>query len=205
MHFEKGISKTTGTVGRITMLQPKRNRKARLSTPITWLLVLLLILVIVGVIIGVKYLLPGLEAQQPKPQNTPSPSPSPISTPYFLATFEVLAAKVWQDTGVQVNAGDILEISYVSGLWTGKLGTNAYSGPEGGHPSQDYFCNPMSHEETGFNALIGKIRYGKPFLVGRHFLGTANISGTLYLRMNDCDEWLEDNEGSVVVTIQISQ
>jgi len=158
-------------------------------------------------------LLPGLEAQQPTLQNTPSPSPSPsqspspspTSAPYLLTTFKVLAAKGWQDTGVQVNAGDILEISYVSGLWTGKIGLNDYSDPEGGHPSQDYFCNSMSHEETGFNALIGKIRYGKPFLVGRHFLGTANISGTLYLRMNDCDEWLEDNEGSVVVTIQISQ
>ena len=187
------------------MLQPKRNRNARLSTPITWLLVLLLILVIVGVIIGVKYLLPGLEAQQPKPQNTPSPSPSPTSTPYFLATFEVLAAKGWQDTGVQVNSGDRLEMIYVEGLWTGKTENNNYTGPEGGKPSQDYPCSPISHKETGYNALIGKIWYGKPFMVGRHFIGTALISGTLYLRMNDCDEWLADNEGSVYVTIQISR
>jgi hypothetical protein len=182
-----------------------------------WLLILLLILVIAGVIFGAKYLLPGLKAQQPTLQNTPSPShppspsqppspsPSPTSTPNYFTTFEVLAAKGWQDTGVQVNAGDILEISYVSGLWTGKIGLNDYSGPEGGHPSQDYLCNPMSHKETGFNALIGIIWTGKPFMVGRHFTGTADISGGLYLRMNDCDEWLEDNEGSVVVTIQIWQ
>ncbi len=185
------------------MLQPNRNRYARLSTPIMLLLVLLLILVIAGVIIGVKYLLPGLEAQQPTPQNTPSPSPSPTATPYLLATFDVLAAKGWQNTGVQISAGDRLEITYVSGLWTGKTGNNTYTGPEGGHPSQDYLCNPMSHAETGFNALIGKIWYGKPFMVGHYFLGTADISGTLYLRMNDCDEWLDDNEGSVIVTIQI--
>jgi hypothetical protein len=202
---------------RITMVQPDRNKSTRLSAPITWLLILLLLLVIAGAIIGVKFLLPGLEAPQPTLQNTPSPSQSPspspspststspTSTPYLLTTFEVLAAKGWQDTGVQVIAGDILEISYVSGLWTGKIGLNDYSGPEGGHPSVDYSCNSMSHKETGFNALIGTIWTGKPFMVGRQFTGTADISGGLYLRMNDCDEWLEDNEGSVVVTIQIWQ
>ena len=185
------------------MLQPNRNRNTRLSAPITWLLILLLLLVIAGVIIGVKFLLPGIEAQQPIPQNTPSPSHSPTSTPYSIATFDVSAVKGWQNTGVQVNAGDRLEITYVSGIWTGKTGNNIFSGPEGGHTSQDYFCNPMSHKETGFNALIGKIWYGKPFMVGQHFAGTVHISGTLYLRMNDCDEWLADNEGSVIVTIQV--
>jgi len=208
MRFEKGRSKTNRNIWKDKqMLQPNRNKNTRLSTPITWLLVFLLILVIAGIIIGVKYLLPSLEAQQPTPQNTPSPSPSPspTSTPYFLASFEVLANKGWQTTGVQVNAGDQLEITYVSGIWTGKTGNNIFTGPEGGHPSQDYFCSSMSHKETGYNALIGKIWYGKPFMVGKHFVGTADISGTLYLRMNDCDVWLEDNEGSVVVTIQISQ
>ena len=184
------------------MLQPDRNKNTRLSTPITWFLILLLLLVIAGVIIGVKYLLPSLKAQQ-TPQNTPSPSASQTSTPYSIATVEVFAAKGWQDTRVQVRAGDSLEITCVSGIWAGKTGNSIFTGPEGGHPSQDYFCNPISHKETGFNALIGKIWYGKPFMVGRHFTGTAGISGTLYLRMNDCDNWIADNEGSVSVTIQV--
>jgi len=183
------------------MLQPDRSKNRRLSTPISWLLILLLLLVIAGAVIGVIFLVPEIEAQQPTPQIMPSPSPTSI--PYLLTTFEVLAAKGWQNTGVQVSAGDSLEITYISGIWSGKTGNNLFTGPEGGHPSRDYFCSPISHEETGFNALIGKIWYGKPFLVGRHFTGTADISGTLYLRMNDCDVWLEDNEGSVIVTIHV--
>ena len=186
------------------MLRPDRNRNARLSAPIPWLLILLLLLLIAGVIIGVKYLLPSLKAQQ-TPQNTPSPSASQTSTPYSIATVEVFAAKGWQDTGVYVNSGDQVEIIYVKGLWTGKSGLNNYTGPAGGKPSRDNPCFPMSQNETGYNALIGKIWYGKPFLVGQHFTGKALISGTLYLRLNDCDQWLADNDGSVHVLIQISR
>jgi len=205
MRFEKGRSKTNRNIWKDKqMLQPNRNKNTRLSTPITWLLVLLLLLVIAGVIIGVYYLVPSLEAQQ-TPQTTPFPSPSPTSTPYLVATFEVLAAKGWQDTGVYVNSDDQVEIIYVKGLWTGKSGLKNYTGPAGGKPSQDNPCNPMSHQETGYNALIGKIWYGKPFLVGQHFTGKALISGTIYLRMNDCDQWLADNVGSVHVLIQISR
>jgi len=185
------------------MLQQNRPGK---MIPLTWALVFLLVIVFTGVILGVKFLLPNLESVQP-PQQNPIPtstSTSPTSTPYSKAAFEVLANQGWQSTGVQVKSGDLLSITFISGIWSGKTGNNLFTGPERGHPSQDYNCNPLPHKETGYNALIGKIWYGKPFVVGRRFLGSADISGTLYLRMNDCDEWLEDNEGSIVVNIQLS-
>jgi len=167
-----------------------------------------LVLVIVGIFLSIKYLLPNNEEQQPTQQVIPSLTASsrePTSTPYLAGNVEIFANKGWQSTGLQVETGDIIEITYVSGLWTGKTGNNIFSGPEGGHPSQDYPCNPISHKASGYNALIGKIWYASPFMVGRHFLGTTDVAGTLYLRMNDCDEWLVDNEGSIIVSIQVSQ
>ena len=173
------------------------------SSPRTWWVILIVFLLLIGLALAIWLYLPQFQVYEPflpiATQFTPTP------TPYITETFEVIAAKGWQDTGVQVNSGDRLEMIYIEGLWTGKTENNNYTGPEGGKPSQDYPCSPISHKETGYNALIGKIWYGKPFMVGRHFIGTALISGTLYLRMNDCDEWLADNEGSVYVTIQISR
>jgi hypothetical protein len=189
------------------MSSPFRNSSPRLPASSAWLLVAVILLLAMGAVAAVYFFLPGLESRQPTPQSTasPTPLPSPTATPYAFVTVEVAAAAGWQSTGLQVNLGDKLEITYVSGLWTGKTGNAFLTGPEGGHPSQDYICNPMSHKETGFNALIGKIWYGEPFKVGRHFAGTADVAGTLYLRMNDCDKWLVDNEGSVVVTIQVGR
>lgn len=160
-------------------------------------------LLLIGVAIVIWFYLP-----QPEYSMLISPTATqlpPTNTPYSSVPFEVFAAKGWQDTGVYVNSGDQVEIIYVKGLWTGKSGLKNYTGPAGGKPSRGNPCNPMSHIETGYNALIGKIWYGKPFLVGQHFTGKALISGTLFLRMNDCDQWLDDNDGSVHVLIQISR
>lgn len=173
------------------------------SSPRTWLLISILFLLLIGAAIVIWFFLPLPQYFTLIPP-TATQIP-PTQTPYTSVPFEVFAAKGWQDTGVYVNSGDQLEIIYVVGLWTGKSGLNIYTGPAGGKPSQDNPCYSMSHQETGYNALIGKIWYGKPFFVGQHFTGKALISGTLYLRMNDCDQWLADNVGSVHVIIQISR
>ena len=184
--------------------QPDR-LKTNTSSLRTWLLIAIAFLLLIGTAIAVWLYLSSFQVPvQPLLIATQSIPTFPIPTPIISTTFEVFAAKGWQDTGVIVNSGDRLEMIYVKGLWTGKSGSNNYTGPEGGKPSRDNPCNPLPQSETGYNALIGKIWYGKPFMVGDHFIGTSLISGTLYLRMNDCDEWLEDNRGSVHVTIQIS-
>ena len=62
---------------------------------------------------------------------------------------------------------------------------------------------PMDQRVTGRNALIGRIDEGDPFIVNLEFDDTVQVTGTVYLRMNDCDHWLYDNDGSVVVSIQV--
>ncbi len=179
------------------------NRNGGFSILRRWLLISIVFLLWIGVALIIWFYFPQLADSILIPPTATQLLPT--STPYSSVPFEVFAAKGWQDTGVFVNSGDQVEIIYVKGLWTEKKGINYYTGPAGGKSSQDNPCNPMSHKETGYNALIGKIWYGKPFLVGQYFTGKALISGTLYLRMNDCDQWLADNDGSVHLLIQISR
>jgi len=190
------------------LFRPDR-RVANPSALRIWLSLTIVCLLLIGTAVAIWLYLPSFQISVPVPPIV-TPSISTISTiptptPIISTTFEVFAAKGWQDSGIHVNVGDRLEVIYTKGLWTEKSGSDNYTGPEGGKPSRDYPCNPLPHSETGYNALIGKIWFGKPFMVGDHFVGTSLISGTLYLRMNDCDEWLIDNEGSVYVTIQISR
>ncbi|MFN8494588.1 MAG: hypothetical protein U0350_43705 [Caldilineaceae bacterium] len=43
-----------------------------------------------------------------------------------------------------------------------------------------------------------------PIKVGKYFSGVVTTEGILYLRMNDCDQGLSDNVGSVNILIKIS-
>ncbi len=54
-----------------------------------------------------------------------------------------------------------------------------------------------------YGTLLGKVGpHGRPFAVGNAHGVTGDGTGVLYLRINDKDECLGDNEGSVVVTIR---
>ncbi|MFH1908031.1 MAG: hypothetical protein ABIL11_11745, partial [Chloroflexota bacterium] len=159
------------------------NRNGGFSILRRWLLISIVFLLWIGVALIIWFYFPQLADSILIPPTATQLSPTatqllPTSTPYSSVPFEVFAAKGWQDTGVYVNSGDQVEIIYVKGLWTGKSGLKNYTGPAGGKPSQDNPCYPMSHNETGYNALIGKIWYGNPFLVGQHFTGKTLIAGT---------------------------
>jgi hypothetical protein len=144
--------------------------------------------------------------------STQSPQVSPTSAPTqptaesepFVTTFEVFANLSWQDTGVQVMAGDSLRI-----IWDGKSrwrGTNTgdFSDPLGGYidPNPNHTCPPlMPSDEAGWNALISKI--GEAGVPTNPFKMIPTGEGNLYLAMNDCDAERHDNEGSIVVTIEV--
>ncbi|MQP66057.1 hypothetical protein GE253_11970 [Niveispirillum sp. SYP-B3756] len=119
----------------------------------------------------------------------------------------------WQDSGVQVAAGQTVTVTYVSGDWTADPKTNdgnAYDA--NGCPglivpgSQTAF--PMPGVTMG--ALVGKVgESGTAFLIGDgpQVMPSGDV-GTLYLCINDdltgaYGAGLADNSGSV--TVQIDQ
>lgn len=153
--------------------------------------------------------------QQPIATNEPStqsPQILPTSTSIqptatqetFVTIFEVFSNLSWQDTGVQIMAGDALRI-----IWDGKSkwrGANIgdFSDPLGGFidPNPNYACPPlMPSDEAGWNALVAKI--GEAGVPTNPFKVIPTGEGNLYLAMNDCDTQRYDNEGSVVVTIEV--
>lgn len=131
-------------------------------------------------------------------------SPTTLANENLFAvdvTFVVQANQPWQDTGIELRKGTPFIITYVSGEWTGKSGDGGMSGPDYGPSSANSdACFPIRGEGS---SLIGKIGVGSPFKVGYQYIGEAQDSGFLFLRMNDCDSWLFDNKGSITVRIQV--
>jgi len=130
---------------------------------------------------------------------------TPATTQASSSTkFEVFANLSWQDTGVQINSGDRLRI-----IWDGKskwrgVNTGDFSDPLGGYidPNSNYACPPlMPADQAGWNALVAKI--GENGTPTNPFKLIPSGNGTLYLAMNDCDKQRYDNEGSVIVTIEV--
>ena len=123
----------------------------------------------------------------------------------FEISPRISAIKGWQNAAIKIHSGDMLEIKHISGLWTENKNETPPTNPEGISPTEDYNCTPMSHKQTGFNALIGKIGDNTPFKVGSNFLEHVSQEGQLYLRINDCDESLSDNDGEITVFVIVTR
>ena len=151
-------------------------------------------------------------AQQPTPTSQPTTqiSAPPTSIPPtatqapLVTTYEVFANLSWQDTGVQIKSDDRLRI-----IWDGKskwrgINYGDFSDPLGGYSdlNANYDCPPLTpSEEAGWNALVAKI--GANGIPSNPFKVIPSGEGNLYLAMNDCDKQRYDNEGSVIVTIEV--
>lgn len=110
-------------------------------------------------------------------------------------TFEVLADKEWQDTGIEVSAGKPLLIR-AAGSWTFTLKVPVTAkGMEIPKELRDY----------NLGCLLGTIvdprnpQEIESFVVGEQKSLVAPQSGRLYLRMYDTN--VQDNEGSLKVEI----
>ena len=118
--------------------------------------------------------------------------------------FEVNSKLGWQSTGFYVKKGEVVKIQYKRGQWKGSS-SSAYSNPGNISPSTTTTadCFPVSETEAGAGALLAKIgEEGKPVDALKNSLVGE---GYLYLRINDCDEWLNDNTGVVDVVIKVIQ
>jgi hypothetical protein len=114
-------------------------------------------------------------------------------------TIGVPAWERWTDTGIDVYARDVV-LFQANG--TIRIGTDddEIATPKGAHRGHQTFDVPMLDQRAG--ALIGRIGYGPPFLVGSSLSVLAPTVGRLYLGVNDGD--YRDNVGyfEVMVTIQ---
>ena len=109
-------------------------------------------------------------------------------------SFEVLANKDWQDTGVRVIAGKPLKLA-ATGEWTFNMSHQL--GPEG-------MEIPKVLKDFKLGSLIGMIpdpdaKTQKPFYIGPAKEFVADQSGPLLVRMHDTDP--SDNRGSLTLEI----
>jgi len=109
---------------------------------------------------------------------------------------EVAANQGWQDTGIRVSPQQKFQLRYRSGQITDKdvkiadgHGSDFICGDPG-------CCEPMPDERHG--TLLGRIG-GDVFIVGNGGEYSSPEGGTIYLRVNDCDDGLADNTGQLRV------
>ena len=125
-----------------------------------------------------------------------TPVPTKIPLPLDATFFNVQADQGWQDTDLQVIVGHQFQVAYVSGYIVDQdavvedgNGRNYVCG----HAS---CCEPLPAARRG--GLIGKLG-SQTFFIGNGGVFTAPVDGHLLLRINDCDEGLYDNSGSLKV------
>ncbi len=115
--------------------------------------------------------------------------------------YSVSAASDWQDTGIPIQAGDIINISYTSGNWA--VCVNCPGLDAGGFGYRDPNFDVANIVADCFHgALIARISGTRPFCVGREVSRQASTSGNLELRIND--QVTSDNSGAISVTIQVN-
>jgi hypothetical protein len=136
-----------------------------------------------------------------EPTSAPATGPAAASggassTASGARLVDVAANRGWQDTGIQVAPQQKFQLRYRSGQITDKDTKIA-----DGHGS-DYVCgdpgccDPMPDERRG--TLLGRIG-GNIFIVGNGGEYSAPEGGTIFLRVNDCDDGLLDNTGQLTM------
>lgn len=150
-------------------------------------------------------------------QNTPLISNQESDSQDILT---VSASKGWQETGIRVDEGNKVSISYVSGSWTWTLEYPKFDST--GDPQEintcKYICDQVAPgatpasiycpiEELRIGTLVGKLgSTGEVFYVGKSItyqVPAGTRQEMLYLRMNDCGT--NDNDGAIQINIQVSR
>jgi len=143
------------------------------------------------------------------PTNTSKPiSPTILFTPVPATTVPTVQVIVdarggWQNTNVEISTNDVLTIQYVGGDWTGNANNPGKSrGENAPWAERTEECLPVKGQDS---SLVSRIGGGKSFVVGQYFSDRILSSGKLELRMNDCDQWLGDNDGAITVSILVNR
>jgi hypothetical protein len=130
----------------------------------------------------------------------------PVAYPYLAsrgALFDVQAQQGWQNTGIQLQAGNRITVIQIDGSWSyvGEAFFDANGDPNADieEEHREILILPSSYVGT----LVGRIgeNNDRIFPVGRWNEFTADTEGTLYLAMNDIDH--QDNAGAITVQIMV--
>ncbi len=122
-------------------------------------------------------------------------------------TMTVDARQGWQASGLQVQRGAQIKVIVTGGQWTQQQGRAPYNAGTG----TGYICGEAMPPERCVEylpmfpqgGLIGQIG-GQIFGVGARSSVVADQAGMLYLRINDADSALSDNDGTLTVQITAS-
>jgi hypothetical protein len=131
--------------------------------------------------------------------STPERDPATAATPGAgsgARTVTVAASRGWQDTGIRVEPQQKFQLRYRSGAILDKdtkipdaHGSDYICGDPG-------CCEPLPDERRG--ALVARI-VSDVFIVGNGGEYSSPAGGTIFLRVNDCDDGLLDNSGELSV------
>ncbi|MBI2864325.1 MAG: serine/threonine protein kinase [Chloroflexi bacterium] len=139
-------------------------------------------------------------ATTPTPNVGPSSAATPLPSPTSGLSISVPGNSDWVNSGVNVQRGQTLRITYLSGYWSpwqdynldGRGCLDAKSCPAWGF--QD---NVIAFYHAG---LIGRVGGGLPFAVGNGVSVIASDTGPVFLRIND--RVLGDNSGFLNVRVE---
>jgi hypothetical protein len=120
----------------------------------------------------------------------------------------VSATQSWQDTHVYIRAGMGVFVEVIAGQWTHWMGTKPYNPGDGDiyYVCADAMAASQCLEPVpGFaqGGLVGKIN-DQVFGIGSVGEIYLQENGNLYLRINDGDDGLFDNDGELTVRITLS-
>ena len=127
--------------------------------------------------------------------------PWPFQPARLLTQPEIVSVagnQAWQDTGLALAANQTIDIEYLSGAVMDASTTITDAN------GLDYSCNDIDCCEplrsARRSALIAQIGTSIVF-IGNAQRVTAPSAGTLRLRINDCDEGLFDNSGTLIIRV----
>jgi len=122
-----------------------------------------------------------------------------------VMNFRLQANASWVDSGFALQAGQQVTITAYGQAITAPInvfGSGSVSGPDGQWnicPNYDG-APPCAMDNAPYGALVGKIgSNGTPFLIGSNYTYTADLSGDLYLAVNDLLPYYIDNYGNYMV------
>lgn len=134
---------------------------------------------------------------------TPIPTLQASSEPIVLT---VSALDSWQNTGIFIQANDLVEIKYLSGQWSvgGGVFHDANGTPSG------YICSqriPASEcveivPDAVQGSLVARVSDSKMF-IGNYSSFTSSTSGYLEIAINDGPDGLYDNSGEITASVAV--
>jgi hypothetical protein len=147
----------------------------------------------------------------------PTPGPAVTETkPTIVMTKDCLLlsdSPDWYPTGLTLAPGQKIFVTQLSGSWT--VDRAAYPRVDGnghlddGETGLRHYTQSKVLPSAHFGALIGKMGLNRPnadaFLLGVNREVPVTVAGELCLRINDKDEALGDNSGSLRVRITVTE